>query len=62
MFNPSQVETFGLVNVEALACGTPVITMGSTACPESVDSTCGVVINISNSLIDSVVDAIKRML
>ena len=62
MFNPSQVETFGLVNVEALACGTPVITMGSTACPESVDSTCGVVINISNSLIDSVVDAITILL
>ena len=27
-------ETFGLVTAEALACGTPVAVMNSTACPE----------------------------
>ncbi len=41
VLNPSQEETFGLVTVEALSCGTPVIVQNATACPELVDDTCG---------------------
>lgn len=42
--NPSTEETMGLVTVEALACGTPVIVYNKTAVPEVVDSTCGIVL------------------
>ena len=43
--NPTHAEVFGLVNVESLACGTPVITFKSGGSPECIDSTCGVVVN-----------------
>lgn len=37
----SQEETFGLVLVEAMACGTPVIAVNSTASPELIFKDCG---------------------
>lgn len=37
-------ETLGLTNVEALACGTPVVTFDSGGCKECVDSSCGIVV------------------
>lgn len=40
----TQEETFGLVNVEALACGTPVITFDVGGCPDAVDHSCGRVV------------------
>lgn len=43
--NPSLEETMGLVTVEALACGTPVIVSNSTAVPEMITSNCGIVVN-----------------
>ncbi len=39
--NPSMEETMGLVTVEAMACGTPVITYNLTAVPEVVGEKCG---------------------
>lgn len=42
--NPSLEETMGLVTVEALACGTPVIVSNSTAVPEVVNENCGRVV------------------
>ena len=42
--NPTRQEVFGLVNVEALACGTPVLTYDSGGSPETVDETCGSVV------------------
>ncbi len=39
--NPSKEETMGLVTVEALACGTPVIVSNLTAVPECVTPECG---------------------
>lgn len=42
--NPTREETFGLVNVEALACGTPVVTFQTGGCPEIVDESCGMVV------------------
>lgn len=41
--NTSQEETFGLVTVEAMACGTPVVVYDSTACAEVVSEGCGYV-------------------
>lgn len=42
--NPTRQEVFGLVNVEALACGTPVLTFNSGGSPETIDPTCGSVV------------------
>lgn len=42
--NPTREEVLGMVNVEALACGTPVITFNSGGSPECIDETCGVVV------------------
>ena len=42
--NPSMEETMGLVTVEALACGTPVIVSNATAIPEMVGPKCGVIV------------------
>lgn len=40
--NPTMEETFGLVNAEALACGTPVVTFDTGGCAEIIDRSCGV--------------------
>jgi glycosyltransferase involved in cell wall biosynthesis len=42
--NPTRDEVFGLVNVEALACGTPGVTFQSGGSPECYDETCGAVV------------------
>lgn len=52
--NPTREEVLGLVNIEALACGTPVITFQTGGSPECVDSTCGVVVPVDD------VDAVER--
>ena len=43
--NPTREEVFGLVNVEALACGTPVVTFKSGGSPECIDESCGAVVD-----------------
>lgn len=42
--NPTREEVLGLVNLEALACGTPVVTFRSGGSPECVDPSCGEVV------------------
>jgi glycosyltransferase involved in cell wall biosynthesis len=42
--NPTYEEVLGLVNIEALACGIPVITYNSGGSPECVDDSCGIVL------------------
>ncbi len=42
--NPTLEDTFPTVNLEALACGTPVVTYDSGGSPESLDNTCGLVV------------------
>lgn len=42
--NPTYADTFPTVNLEALACGTPVITYKTDGSPEAVDENTGVVI------------------
>ena len=56
--NPSLEETMGLVTVEALACGTPAIVYNATAVPETVDETCGIVVEQKN--IEELVKAIDK--
>lgn len=42
--NPSMEETFGMVSLEALACGTPVITNRYSANPELITKDCGILV------------------
>lgn len=45
-FNPTMEEVFGMTNIEALACGTPVITFNTGGSPECiVNEKCGYVVN-----------------
>lgn len=43
--NPTREEVLGLTNIEALACGTPVITFNTGGSPECIDIHSGYVIN-----------------
>ena len=42
--NPTREDTFPTVNIEALACGTPVVTYRTGGSPEILDNTCGCVV------------------
>ena len=57
--NPTREEALGLVNIEALACGTPVVTFNSGGSPECVDETCGCVVQKND--IDALYDEIIRI-
>lgn len=57
--NLTYLDTFPTVNLEALACGTPVITYRTGGSPEAVDDKTGVVVEQGN--IDGIVQAVKRV-
>ena len=42
--NPTREENYPTVNMESLACGTPVITFKTGGSPEILDSTCGCIV------------------
>lgn len=42
--NPTREDNYPTVNMEALACGTPVITFDTGGSPEIIDNTCGSVV------------------
>lgn len=56
--NPSVEETMGLTTVEAMACGTPVITYDKTAVPEVVGDRCGFVVSCG---VQNIVDALAKV-
>ncbi len=41
LINPTREENYPTVNMEALACGTPVVTFRTGGSPEIIDPTCG---------------------
>lgn len=43
--NPTREENYPTVNMEALACGTPVLTFRTGGSPEIIDETCGSVVD-----------------
>ena len=46
--NPTREDNYPTVNMEALACGTPVLTFETGGSPESIDDTCGAVVECDN--------------
>lgn len=57
--NPTYADMFPTVNLEALACGTPIITYKTGGSPEAVDEKTGVVVEQGD--IDALADAIRKM-
>jgi len=48
LINPTYEETFGMVSIEALACGTPVVTYNTGGAVETIDTTCGYIVEQGN--------------
>lgn len=51
---PTREENYPTVNMEALACGTPILTFRTGGSPEIADETCGVVVDVDD------IDAMER--
>ena len=59
LINPTYADTFPTVNLEALACGTPVITYNTGGSPEAVDESTGVVVPQGD--VQALADAILKL-
>lgn len=46
--NPTREDNYPTVNIESLACGTPVITFDTDGSPEVIDNSCGSVITVND--------------
>lgn len=55
--NPTLEDNFPTTNLEALACGTPVITFDTGGSPESIDDNCGLVSN--KNVMDDLLEKIR---
>lgn len=56
--NPTREENYPTVNMESIACGTPVLTFRTGGCPEIVDESCGCVIDCDDkeNLVSSIIE------
>ncbi len=57
--NPTREENYPTVNMEALACGTPVVTFNTGGSPEILDDTCGSVVDCDDN--DAMLNEIVRI-
>ena len=57
--NPTYQDNYPTTNLEAIACGTPVITYRTGGSPEAVDEKTGIVVEQGD--IDALADAIRKM-
>ena len=57
--NPTREDTFPTVNLEALACGTPVVTFDTGGSPETLAADCGVVVPQND--LDALEVAVRRV-
>ncbi len=56
--NPTLQDTFPTVNIEALACGTPVVTYNTGGSPEIIDENCGNIVEKDD--VYALISAIKE--
>jgi glycosyltransferase involved in cell wall biosynthesis len=59
LLNPTREDTYPTVNMESLACGTPVLTFRTGGSPEMLDETCGAVVPCDD--VKSFCDEIVRL-
>lgn len=57
--NPTLEDNFPTTNLEALACGTPIITFDTGGSTESIDSSCGLVVKKGN--VTELYEGIKKV-
>ena len=57
--NPTTQDNFPTTNLEAIACGTPVITYDTGGSPEAIDSSTGIV--VAKNDVDGIVKAIHAL-
>jgi glycosyltransferase involved in cell wall biosynthesis len=60
--NPTWLDNFPTTNLEALACGTPVITYDTGGSPEAIDASTGLVVNKGdiNGLYQSIISILQK--
>lgn len=58
-FNPTYEDNYPTVNLEAIACGTPVITYNTGGCPESVSTEHGFI--VAKGDVGAVVEVVKNL-
>lgn len=56
---PTREENYPTVNMEAIACGTPVVTFDTGGCAETVDTSTGIIVSVNE--IDKLIEAIDAI-
>ena len=59
LVNPTLEDNMPMVNLEALACGTPIATFRTGGCPEAVDEHTGIVVEKED--VDGLCEAIRQL-
>lgn len=61
LVNPTYSDNFPTTNIEALACGTPIVTYNTGGSPEAIDDKTGIVVEQGDvsSLIKAIMDISK---
>lgn len=58
--NPTMEDTYPTVNLEAIACGTPVITTNVGGAPETISKKTGVVVNNPKKIKETIISIVNK--